>query len=192
MLRRSYDKLIELAESDKAYYWLALIAFCEGIFFPIPPDVMVIPMVIARPERFWRVAGVCALASVCGGLVGYCIGFFVYETVGRWIIATFGMETPYQNFVALFHKWGAWIVALQGFTPIPFKIVTIACGAAKLSVLVFLPAALFTRSARFFLEATLVRIFGAPIRTFIERYLPWVTTGFALLILGGFLVLKLI
>ena len=192
MLRRSYDKLIELAESEKAYYWLALIAFCEGIFFPIPPDVMVIPMVIARPERFWRVAGICALASVCGGLVGYSIGFFVYETVGRWIIATFGMQAAYENFVALFDKWGAWIVALQGFTPIPFKIVTIACGAAKLSVFVFLPAALFTRSARFFIEATLVRIFGAPIRHFIESYLPWVTTGFVVLIVGGFLAIKFI
>ena len=192
MLRRSYDKLIELAESEGAYYWLALIAFCEGIFFPIPPDVMVIPMVIARPERFWRVAGICALSSVLGGLVGYGIGYFVYETVGRWIIATFGMEKAYDNFVQVFHHWGAWIVALQGFTPIPFKIVTIACGAAKLSVFVFLPAALFTRSARFFIEATLVRIFGAPIRTFIERYLPWVTTGFVVLLIGGFLAIKLI
>lgn len=192
MLRRSYDKLIQLAESRQAYYWLALIAFCEGIFFPIPPDVMVIPMVIARPARFWRVAGLCAITSVCGGLVGYSIGYFVYETVGRWIIATFGMEAAYQNFVALFHKWGAWIVALQGFTPIPFKIVTIACGAAKLSLLVFLPAALFTRTARFFIEATLVAVFGAPIRTFIERYLPWVTTGFLLLVIGGFLAIKLI
>jgi membrane protein YqaA with SNARE-associated domain len=190
MLRRWYDKLIELAESEQAFYWLALIAFCEGIFFPIPPDVMVIPMVLAQPRRFWQIAGICAGASVCGGLVGYSIGYFVYETVGRWIIHTFGMEQGYNNFVALFHKWGSWIVALQGFTPVPFKIVTIACGAAKLSLLIFLPAAIFTRSARFFLEATLVRIFGAPIRHFIESYLPWVTTGFVVLLVGGFLAIK--
>jgi membrane protein YqaA with SNARE-associated domain len=192
MLRRLYDMLIELAERPQATLWLALIAFCEGFVFPIPPDVMLIPMVLAQPKRAWVIAGVCALASVAGGLVGYGIGFFLLETVGHWIIATFGLETGYANFQHLFAKWGFWIVLLQGFTPIPFKIVTIACGAAKVNLLAFLPAALATRSARFFIVSTLFRLYGEPIRGFIERYLPWVTTGFLALIVCGFLVIKFI
>jgi membrane protein YqaA with SNARE-associated domain len=153
---------------------------------------MLIPMVLAHPRRFWIIAAVCALASFVGGLIGFAIGYFLYETVGHWIIATFGMEQAYANFKALFAKWGFWIVLFQGFTPIPFKLVTIACGAAKMNALVFIPAALATRTARFFLVATLFRVFGEPIRKFIESYLPWVTTGFVLLIVGGFLAVKLL
>lgn len=192
MLRRLYDLLIELAERPQAMAWLALIAFCEGFFFPIPPDVMLIPMVLARPRRAWLIAGVCVLASVAGGLVGFGIGYLAFETIGHWIIRTFDMEQGYANFRVLFAKWGFWIVLLQGFTPIPFKIVTIACGAAKMNVLAFVPAALATRSARFFIVSTLFRIYGDPIRVFIERYLPWVTTGFLALLVGGFLVIKFI
>ena len=192
MLRRWYNMLLELAERPQALLWLAMIACAEGFCFPIPPDVMLIPMVLARPQRFLSIAAVCALASVVGGLIGYSIGYFVYETVGRWIIHLFGLEQGYANFVALFHKWGFWIVLGQGFTPIPFKIVTIACGAAKVSLLAFLPAAIATRSARFLLVSTLFRIFGEPIRDFIESYLPWVTTGFVVLLVGGFLAIKFI
>src|SRR5215813_13132938 len=134
MLRRLYDMLIELAERPQATLWLALIAFCEGFIFPIPPDVMLIPMVLAQPKRWWVIAGTCALASVCGGIVGYGIGALAFATIGHWIIATFGLEKGYANFVHLFQTWGFWIVALQGFTPIPFKIVTIACGAAHFSL----------------------------------------------------------
>jgi membrane protein YqaA with SNARE-associated domain len=192
MLRRLYDMLIELAERPQAMAWLALIAFCEGFIFPIPPDVMLIPMVLAKPERWWRIAAVCALASVCGGLVGYGIGYFLMATVGHWIISTFGLEQGYVNFQHAFTKWGFWIVLGQGFTPVPFKIVTIACGAAHVALTVFLPAALATRTARFFLVSTLFRIYGAPIRKFIESYLPWVTTGFLALLIGGFLVIKFV
>jgi membrane protein YqaA with SNARE-associated domain len=192
MLRRLYDLLLELAERPQAMLWLAVIAFAEGFIFPIPPDVMLIPMVLARPQRFWVVAGICAAASVAGGLIGFGIGYFLLATVGHWIISTFGLEKGYANFQHLFARWGFWIVLFQGFTPIPFKIVTIACGAAKVNLLAFLPAAILTRSARFFLVSSLFRVYGAPIRGFIESYLPWVTTGFVLLLVGGFLVIKFI
>jgi membrane protein YqaA with SNARE-associated domain len=192
MLRRLYDKIIVLAEKPEANLWLALIAFCEGIFFPIPADVMLIPIVLARPKQAWLVAALCTGASVLGGLVGFGIGYFLLETLGRWIIASFALQEGYANFQALFHKWGFWIVLFQGFTPIPFKIVTITCGAAKMSLLLFLAAAVATRGARYLLVSTLFRVYGVPIRAFIESYLPWVTTGFLMVVAGGFLIIKFI
>ena len=192
MLRRLYDRLLILAERPHAYLWLGFIAFIEGFIFPIPPDVMLIPMVLAQPRRAYVIAGICALTSVAGGLVGYTIGYWLMATVGQWIITTFSMQKGFAEFQSAFTHWGFWIVLLQGFTPVPFKIVTIACGAAKVNLLAFLPAALATRSARYFLVSTLFRFYGAPIRGFIERYLPWVTTGFLALIVAGFMLIKLL
>ncbi len=153
--------------------------------FPIPPDAMLVPMVLARPERAWRIAGVCTLASVVGGLAGYAIGHFLFETVGRFVIEGYGYQQDFAAFRDSYNEWGLWIILIKGMTPIPYKLVTIASGLAGFDLLVFTLASIVTRGARFFLVAALLKHFGPPIRSFIERYLTLVTTGFVLLIVLG-------
>ncbi len=190
MLRRAYDKLINLAERKEALPALAAVAFAESSFFPIPPDIMLIPMVLANRNRAWLFAGVCTIASVIGGLFGYAIGYFLMQTAGAWLIKVYGLTKGYDVYQEQFAKWGLWIILIKGMTPIPYKLVTIASGAAKFSLPIFVGASIVTRGARFFLVAGLLRIYGAPVRTFIEKNLTWVTTGFLALIVGGVLLLK--
>lgn len=190
MLRRIYDRVMLLAEGPQAEKWLALVAFAESSFFPIPPDAMIVPMVLARPERAWRIALICTVASVIGGFFGYAIGYFLFETIGRSIVDLYGYQAAFDKFQHQFQEWGLWIILIKGMTPIPYKIVTIASGVAHFDLLVFAAASFVTRAARFFLVATLLKIFGPPLRTFIERYLTLVTTAFLLLIVGGFVALK--
>jgi membrane protein YqaA with SNARE-associated domain len=192
MLRRLYDRIMQLAEGPEAMKWLALVSFVESSFFPVPPDAMIVPMVLARPERAWRIAAVCTVASVIGGFFGYAIGYFLFETVGQRIVDFYGLQNAFLKFHEEFQEWGLWIILIKGLTPIPYKIVTIASGVAHFDLLVFGLASLATRGARFFLVAALLKAFGPPLRTFIERYLTLVTTGFALLIVGGFVALKYI
>jgi membrane protein YqaA with SNARE-associated domain len=192
MLRKLYNRLISLAERKEAVRWLAVVAFAESSFFPVPPDAMLIPMVLANRQRAWLYAGVCTIASVVGGLLGYAIGYFLLETVGDWLIKLYGLGHGYEQYQEQFAKWGLWIILIKGLTPIPYKLVTIASGAAKFSLPVFVMASIVTRGARFFLVAGLLRVYGQPIRTFIEKNLTWVTSGFVALIVGGFLLLKFI
>jgi membrane protein YqaA with SNARE-associated domain len=192
MLRRMYDRLILLAEKPAAELWLMGVAFAESSFFPVPPDAMLIPMVLARRERAWRYAMLCTIASVVGGLFGYAIGYFLLETLGHWIIDLYGLQGGYQAYHDQFEKWGLWIILIKGVTPIPYKLVTIASGAARFSLPVFIAASIVTRGARFFLVAALLRFYGEPIRGFIEERLTWVLTGFLVAIVGGFLLLKFI
>lgn len=190
MLRRIYDRVMLLAEGPQAEKWLALVSFTESSFFPIPPDAMIVPMVLARPERAWRIAFICTVASVVGGFFGYAIGYFLFETIGRPIVDLYGYQAAFDKFQHQFQEWGLWIILIKGMTPIPYKIVTIASGVAHFDLLVFAAASLLTRAARFFLVAALLKIFGPPLRTFIERYLTLVTTALLLLIVGGFVALK--
>ncbi|MFO1112569.1 MAG: YqaA family protein [Rhodospirillales bacterium] len=190
MLRRIYDRVMLLAEGPQAEKWLALVSFTESSFFPIPPDAMIVPMVLARPERAWRIALICTVASVIGGFFGYAIGYFLFETVGRPIVDLYGYQAAFDKFQHQFQEWGLWIILIKGMTPIPYKIVTIASGVAHFDLLVFAAASFVTRAARFFLVAALLKIFGPPLRTFIERYLTLVTTALLLLIVGGFVALK--
>lgn len=192
MLRRLYDRVMALAEGPQAMKWLAATSFAESSFFPVPPDVMIVPMVLARPERAWHIATVCTIASVIGGFFGYAIGYFLFEAIGQPIIDFYGMQAAFEKYQLEFQHWGLWIILIKGLTPIPYKIVTIASGVAHFDLLVFGLASVATRGARFFLVAALLRHFGPPLRTFIERYLTWVTTGFALLIVGGFVAIKYI
>jgi membrane protein YqaA with SNARE-associated domain len=192
MLRKLYNRLIALAERKEALPWLAAVSFTESSFFPVPPDAMLIPMVLAQRHKAWLFAGVCTIASVAGGLLGYTIGYFLLETVGQWLIKLYGLANGYQEYQDQFAKWGLWIILIKGLTPIPYKLVTIASGAAQFSLPVFIAASVITRGARFFLVAALLRTYGAPIRTFIEKNLTWVTTGFVAAIVGGFLLLKLV
>lgn len=190
MLRRLYEYIIDLASRPQALWALAIVAFTESSFFPIPPDAMLIPMALARPDKGWRIAGVCTISSVLGGILGYAIGYFLYETVGQWLISVYHYENAFEQFRDSYARWGLWIILIKGLTPIPYKLVTIASGVAQFDFTVFLLASIVTRGARFFLVVALLRRFGAPIRDFIERYLTWVTTAFVVVVVGGFVLVR--
>jgi len=191
MLRRLYEWTLALSASPRAPWWLAAVAFAEASFFPIPPDVLLIPMVLARPHRAWVLAAICTAASVAGGALGYLIGYALFDQVARGLIAFYGYGAAFAAFQAKFAEYGLWFILIKGVTPIPYKIVTIATGAAAFSFPVFMAASVATRGARFFLVAGLLRAFGEPIRDFIDRRLTLVTSLVAAGVVGGFLVLKL-
>jgi membrane protein YqaA with SNARE-associated domain len=192
MLRKTYARVMALAASPNAGWWLALIAFAEASFFPIPPDVMLIPMAVAKPRSAWRFAAICTVASVAGGALGYLIGFAVFDQVARPILNVYGYGAAYAAFQAKFQAYGLWIILVKGLTPIPYKIVTIAAGAARFDFSLFMMASVLTRGARFFLVATLLHFFGDAVRDFIERRLTLVTSALAIAVIGGFLALKLL
>lgn len=190
MLRRLYDRVLALAAHRHAERWLAVVSFTESSFFPIPPDAMLLPMILARPERAWIIATICTVSSVIGGFFGYAIGYFLFEAIGRPVIEFYSYGDAFESFQRQFNEWGLWIILIKGLTPIPYKIVTIASGVAKFDLLVFALASVATRGARFFLVAGLLKAFGAPLKGFIERYLTLVTTAFAVLIVAGFIAIK--
>ncbi len=192
MLHRLYMRTLALAASPRAPWWLAIIAFAESSFFPIPPDALLIPMALARPDRAWRLAAICTVASVTGGALGYFIGYAIFDQLARPLIEFYGYGDRFVAFQALYTRYGLWVILIKGLTPIPYKIVTIASGAAGFSFPVFMAASLATRGARFFIVAALLRTFGTPIRDFIERRLTLVTSLLAVGILGGFLMLRLL
>lgn len=190
MLRRMYDYTMGLAARPQAKSLLGGVAFIESSIFPIPPDVMLIPMVLANRAQAWRIALICSVFSVLGGLFGYLIGVFFLEFVGEAIIGFYGYEDKFQRFTAAYEEWGVWIVAFFGLTPFPYKVITIASGAANLNLMVFITASVLSRSARFFFVAWLLKKYGEPIRVFIEKYLGLLTFVFFVLLFGSFLLLK--
>jgi membrane protein YqaA with SNARE-associated domain len=190
MLRRTYNWCIAAADKPYALWILAAVAFAESSFFPVPPDVMLLPMALARPQRAWLFATVCTIASVAGGVLGYAIGALLYDSVGQWLIHLYGLGDKVEAFRASYAHWGAWIIIGKGLTPIPYKLVTIASGVAHFDPVVFLLASIATRGARFFLVAALLRRFGPPIRGFVEKNLTAVATTALLLIVGGFVAVK--
>ena len=192
MLRTLYLRTLALAASPRAPWWLAVVSFAESSFFPIPPDVLLVPMALARPGRAWHLAMICTAASVLGGIAGYLIGYAVFDQLARPIIQFYGYSEKFAAFQAMYAEWGLWIILIKGLTPIPYKIVTIASGAAHFDFWVFLAASIVTRGGRFFLVATLLHFFGDAVRDFVERRLTLVTTGVAVGVVGGFLVLKLL
>jgi membrane protein YqaA with SNARE-associated domain len=192
MLHRLYMRTLALAASPRALWWLAAVAFAESSFFPIPPDALLIPMALARPDRAWRFAAVCTVASVIGGALGYLIGYAVFDQLARPLIDFYGYRDRFAAFQDLYARYGLLVILIKGLTPIPYKIVTIASGAAKFNFTVFMLASAATRGARFFIVAALLRFFGTPMRDFIERRLTLVTSLFAAGLVGGFLALKLL
>ncbi|NDY43109.1 DedA family protein [Dissulfurirhabdus thermomarina] len=189
-LRRLYDWVLSWADHPRAGTALALLAFAEASFFPIPPDVLLIALALARREGAFRWAGLATAGSVAGGALGYFIGWQFMAAVGGRILAFYHLTEAYETVRVLFHRYDAWAVAAAGFTPIPYKLFTIAAGAFGISLPTFLAASLLSRGARFFLVAGLVYVFGPPIRAFLERYFNLCTLIFAVLLVGGFLVLK--
>lgn len=190
MLRRLYDWTMSLAAGRRAEPALAGVAFVESSVFPIPPDVLLIPMVLADRRKALRYAAVATVASVLGGVLGYVIGAFLFEEVARPILALYGYATKFDEFAVWYNEWGAWIVFIAGVTPFPYKVVTIASGATGLDIFVFMAASVVSRGLRFFLVAGLLYWIGPPVRAFIERRLGLVFAIFVALLLGGFLVAR--
>lgn len=179
-----------LAGHRHALWALAIISFAESSIFPIPPDILLIPMILAARHRAWLIATVCTVASVTGGVAGYAIGALLFDSVGQPIVEFYGYLDRYQDFQQRYEEWGAWIVAAAGFTPFPYKVITITSGVMDLNFGVFMVSSVLSRGARFFLLAALLWKFGPPIRTFIERYLPQLTILFFVLLLGGFIAIR--
>jgi membrane protein YqaA with SNARE-associated domain len=190
MLRRLYDWVLQMAAKPWAPKALAAVSFIESSVFPIPPDLLLVPMALAQPHKARLYALVCTIASVAGGMLGYAIGALLFDTLGQWLISAYGYGEGMEAFRAAYDQWGAWIILIKGLTPIPFKIVTIASGFAGYNFFYFVVLSLITRGARFFLEAELLRIYGEPIKGFIEKRLTLVTTAFVGVIIGGFIIAK--
>jgi membrane protein YqaA with SNARE-associated domain len=190
MLRRLYDRTIEMAAGPHAMWALIAIAFAESSFFPLPPDILLIPMMLARPRAAWRLAAYATLASVAGGMLGYAIGYWGFDLIGRPILEFYHAMPRYDALKAGFDRWGVWIIIIKGMTPIPYKLVTIASGVAHFDLLSFVGASIVSRSIRFFLLAALLWWFGPAVRDFIEKRLMLVTSAFAVCLVGGFLVIR--
>src|SRR6202166_5018627 len=186
MLQRLYERILDIAVGPNALAALFLVSFVESSVFPIPPDILLIPMILARPRAAWRLAALCTLASVAGGVVGYAIGYFLFDAIGRPILEFYHAMDRYDALKAGFDQWGVWIIILKGMTPIPYKLVTIASGVAHFNLAAFIGASIISRSIRFFLLAALLWWFGPAVRVFIEKRLMLVTTGFAVCLVGGF------
>jgi len=186
MIKRLYNWVMAMAAGPRAEPALAVVSFAESSFFPLPPDVMLVPMCLANRHRAFRFAFVCTFASVLGGILGYAIGYSLIETVGKPILEFYGQSGAFHEFQARFAEWGLWIILIKGLTPIPYKVVTIASGAAAFDPLIFIAASVVTRGARFFLVAALLWRYGEPIREFLEKRLTLLTWVFLIVFVLGF------
>jgi membrane protein YqaA with SNARE-associated domain len=192
MLRNLYDRTMALAAGRHAVPALFGVSFAESSVFPIPPDALLIPMVLSKRIRWLWYVVVCTVASVLGGLLGYAIGYFLFQEVAMPVLAFYGYADKVEEFTETFNDWGAWAVFIAGITPFPYKVITVASGATALSLPVFIVASILARGLRFFIVAYLLYHFGPPIRAFIERRLALMTTLAVLVGLAGFLVLKVL
>lgn len=192
MLRRLYDWTMSLAATRHAEKGLFGVSFIESSFFPIPPDVLLIPMVIAKPRNWLRLAVICTVASVLGAFLGYAIGMFLYDLIGRPILAFYGKEDAFEQVAGWYNTWGGWGVLFAAVTPFPYKVLTIFSGATGLNFAIFTIVSIIGRAARFFLVSWLLRLYGEPIRIFIEKYLGLLFTLFMILLVGGFYMVKFI
>src|SRR5471030_1048097 len=188
MLRRIYDWCIDAAGKPYAMWIMGAVSFAESSFFPVPPDVMLIPMALARPERAYVMAAWCTVSSVAGGIVGYGIGALLYDSVGGWLINLYGYGDKVEAFRAAYAQWGAWIILIKGLTPIPYKIVTITSGFAGYNFGLFVVLSVITRGMRFFLLAFLLNRYGELARHIIEKRLALWTSLFAVVLVGGLVV----
>jgi membrane protein YqaA with SNARE-associated domain len=192
MLRRLYQRMLLLAASPLAPVWLAAVSFAESSFFPIPPDALLIPMALARPDRALRYALITTVASVLGGMLGYLIGYALFEQIALPLLRLYNYVPAYTAFQERFAQVGLWIILIKGLLPIPYKIITIASGAAKFDFATFVMASIVTRGLRFFLWAVLLRLFGEAARVFIDRRLPWIFATVAVLTVVGVWMVKYI
>jgi membrane protein YqaA with SNARE-associated domain len=192
MLRSLYDWLLRIAAHPHALPWLAVVSFVESSVFPIPPDVLLIPMILARRDRAFTYATVCLVTSVLGGLLGYAIGHWGFEAIGRPVLTFYGYADAIAQFEQAFAEYGWWIIVLKGATPIPYKLVTIASGAASFDLVEFITASILSRGIRFYAVAGLLWWFGPPIRRFVEQRLGMVALVCTVVFVGGFVVVRYI
>jgi membrane protein YqaA with SNARE-associated domain len=183
MFKSLYTWTLSLAESPRATWALAGVAFAESSFFPIPPDTLLVPMAVARPDKAWHYAAICTVASVLGGILGYAIGYLLYETVGQWLINLYGYGAKMEQVTEAYARWGALLILVKGLTPIPYKLVTIVSGLLHYNFPLFVLLSAITRGARFFLLAGALTLFGDRIRALLERHF-----GLFLVILLAFVV----
>lgn len=189
MLRRMYNWCIAAADKPYALWILGLVSFAESSFFPIPPDVMLIPMSLARPNRAWFYATLCTVTSVAGGVVGYLIGWLLYDSVGQWLIDFYGLGGKVEAFRASYAEWGAWIIIGKGLTPIPYKLVTIVSGFAGYNIWLFIVCSIIARGGRFFIVAIVLNFYGEQIKAELEKRLGfWVVVSTVVLVLGFFVI----
>lgn len=192
LTRRIYDHTLNLASRKNALTWLFVISFIESSFFPIPPDIMIIPMVLATPKEAYKIAGVATVASVLGGYFGYFIGVYGFELIARPLLEFYGYMKQFGEFENYYHEYGAWIVFGAGITPFPYKIITIASGVVRLDLVVFTITSVIARGMRFYFIAWLLKRFGDPMKVFIEKNLNLLSILFLLLLIGGFAAVKLL
>ncbi len=189
-IRACYDWTINWAKTKYASWALFLIAFAESSFFPVPPDVLLIPMVIAERKKWFQIALICSLGSVLGALLGYFIGYQFYELIGQKIVDLYNLQAAVDIVSAKYHEHAFIAIFTAAFTPIPFKVFTIVAGLVKISITTLIVASAIGRSARFFIVAILLRIFGEKIQYFIEKYFNLLTIIFVVLLIGGFVCIK--
>jgi membrane protein YqaA with SNARE-associated domain len=193
MLRRIYDWCIDAAHKPYALWILGAVSFAESSFFPVPPDVMLLPMSLARPERAWLYAGLCTLSSVLGGILGYAIGALLYDSVGHWLIELYHLSGKVEAFRASYAEWGALIIIGKGLTPIPYKLITITSGFAGYNIWLFVLCSIIGRGGRFFVVAVLLNRYGDSIRAEIEKRLGlWVALGAVVLVLGFVVAIRML
>ena len=190
MMKSLYDWTLRMADHRHALWVLAAVSFIESSVFPIPPDVLMIPMILARPSRAWLIAGVALVASVIGGLLGYAIGALAYQELGQPILEALGKGDAMEAFRTRFNDFGFWAVLTAGVTPFPYKVITIMSGVTSMPLATFIATSILARGLRFFILAALLRKFGAPIRDFIERRLGILTIVFVVALFGGFYLVK--
>ncbi len=191
-VRKIYDAVFHLSKENGAVYWLFAVSFIESSFFPIPPDVMLIPMILAAPKKAWNLAGIATAGSVIGAYLGYAIGFYFFQLIAEPLLNFYGYLEKFNSFKELYNQYGAWIVFGAGITPFPYKIITIASGVVHMNLLVFTIASVIARGMRFFLVAWLLKQYGETMRVFIEKNLGWLSVVFLILLIGGFAAVKYI
>ncbi len=193
MFKRLYDWTIALAESPRAPYALGVVSFAESSFFPIPPDVVLAPMALARPDKAWRYAAICTVTSVIGGIAGYAIGALLFESVGLWLLKIYGLADKIDAVKAWYATWGAMFILVKGLTPIPYKVVTIVSGALSYNLPLFIVLSIITRGARFFIVAGIFNRWGTPLKAAIERHLTAVAlVSIGVLVLGFWLIARIL
>jgi membrane protein YqaA with SNARE-associated domain len=190
MLRRLYDWTLSLAGRPSAPYALAAVSFAESSFFPVPPDVMLVPMMLARPDRAWTYALICTVSSVVGGVLGYLIGLFLYDSIGNWLFQVYGLTEGAETFRHSYAEYGHWVILLKGLTPIPYKLVTITSGFAGYSLFWFVVLSIVTRGARFFFIALLMTRFGPAIKSLIDRHFNLIAAIAVVALVGGFVAFR--
>ncbi|MFC0218469.1 YqaA family protein [Pseudochelatococcus lubricantis] len=186
MFRRLYDWVLTLSGSRHAIWALAAVSFAESSFFPVPPDVLLLPMALAKPNRALLYAGVCTVSSVLGGLLGYAIGALLYDSIGQWLISAYGYGENLEAFRQAYAQYGEWIILIKGITPIPYKLVTITSGFAGYDLMWFTILSIITRGARFYLLAGLLHRYGNPIRQIVEEHFGLVLGVLAVFVVAGF------